>query len=318
MSAYENVIKPRAVRAGATLGIVSPASAAKPELVAMGVEALERLGYRTKVFPHALARGPLYYAGRLEDRLQDLHTAFADDDVDAILCTRGGWGSAELLPFLDRELIRAHPKAFLGYSDHTSLHLWLRNEANLVSFQAPMVAADFAREGGVDLESWRHALSGQEGWTLGAEAGLRVLRPGVAEGELSGGCIAIYAEAIGTPYGARAVGARGRILFLEDIGTKPYQWDRMLLHLRYAGLLDSAHGIVFGDMTQCVAAAEVEFLERAILHSLREFKGPIAIGLRCGHVSAPNITLPLNVRVRLDLSNADKPQMQFLETAVAV
>ncbi len=105
------------------------------------------------------------------------------------------------------------------------------------------------------------------------------------------------------------------ILFLEDIGTKPYQWDRMLLHLRYSGRLETVSGIVFGDMGQCVAAAEMDFLERAILHALRDFEGPIAIGLRSGHVSAPNITLPLNVRVRLDLSSIEKPELQFVEAA---
>lgn len=309
------MVKPRALRAGARLAVLSPASTPVGDKVRLGMARLEALGYVPVLSPHALEKGPLYYAGTLEERLADLHAAFADPTIDGIICTRGGWGSAELLPFLDADLIRANPKVFVGYSDHTSLHCWMQNVANLVTYYAPMVAADFAREDGVDLASWQSCLSRASQWALGAADGLRVLKPGVAEGVLLGGCISILAQSLGTPYAGRA---EDGILFLEDIGTKPYQWDRMLLHLRYAGLLDSAHGIVFGDMTQCVAAAEVEFLERAILHSLREFKGPIAIGLRCGHVSAPNITLPLNVRVRLDLSNADKPQMQFLETAVAV
>ena len=104
----------------------------------------------------------------------------------------------------------------------------------------------------------------------------------------------------------------------DGIGTKPYQWDRMLLHLRYAGVLDGVRGIVFGDMRQCVSAGEEEFLERAILHALRDFEGPIAIGLRCGHVDGANVTLPLGVRVRLDLTEVGNPAMHFLEAAVTV
>jgi muramoyltetrapeptide carboxypeptidase len=92
------------------------------------------------------------------------------------------------------------------------------------------------------------------------------------------------------------------VLFLEDVGTKPYQWDRQLLHLRYAGMLDGVKGIVLGDMTQCVPVGEQELLERAILHALRDFAGPVGIGLRSGHVGAGNVTLPLGVRARLELS----------------
>jgi muramoyltetrapeptide carboxypeptidase len=109
-----------------------------------------------------------------------------------------------------------------------------------------------------------------------------------------------------------------RILFLEDIGTKPYQWDRMLLHLRYAGMLEHVTGIVFGDMRQCVAAEEEIWLEAAILHALADFAGPVAIGLRSGHVEPPNVTVPLGVRVRLELSVEGNPRMDFLESAVAV
>jgi muramoyltetrapeptide carboxypeptidase len=305
--------RPKALQPGATLAVVSPASTPKPELVEQGRARLEELGYRTVLGEHALGRGPLYYAGTKEERIADLHAAFADPAVDGIVCTRGGWGSAELLPHLDVELIRANPKPFIGYSDHTSLHCWLRERANLVSFYGPMCAADFGRANGVDLASWNHALGESATWSLGAADGLRVLRAGTAEGVFDGGCLSIYAEAIGTPFAPLSPAG---ILFLEDIGTKPYQWDRMLLHLRYAGLLEGVQGIVFGDMRQCVSAEENELLERAILHALGDFAGPIAIGLRSGHVSAPNVTLPLGVRARLDLAEAENPRLHFLEAAV--
>lgn len=300
------------------LAVVSPASAAKAELVQAGIARLQELGYTTVLMPHALTRGPLYYAGTVEERVGDLMTAFADPAIDGIICTRGGWGSAELLPHLDVELIRANPKVFIGYSDHTSLHVWLERECGLTTFYGPMVAADFARVDGVDLASWQHALSGNAAWTLGAADGLRVLRDGLAEGRLGGGCLSIFAEALGTPYAALPATADApRILFLEDIGVKPYQWDRMLLHLRYAGMLEHVSGIVFGDMRQCVEEAQMELLDQAILHSLRDFEGPIASGLRSGHVDAPGITLPLGVEVRLDLRERESPRLEFLEAGVA-
>jgi muramoyltetrapeptide carboxypeptidase len=247
------------------------------------------------------------------ERVANLHAAFADDEVDAILCTRGGWGSAELLPLLDKQLIRANPKAFLGYSDQTTLHLWLRNEAELVSFQAPMVAADFSKADGVDLASWRAVLEGLAPWHLGADDGLRVLRSGVAEGELSGGCLAIFVESLGTPWAARA---RGGVLMLEDVGVRAYQWDRMLVHLRHAGLLENVTGIVFGDMGQCGDASERAGIEASILHALRDFGGPIGIGLRSGHVDRGNITLPFGVKVQLDFEDVGSPRMTFVEAAV--
>jgi muramoyltetrapeptide carboxypeptidase len=310
------LVKPAALRVGATLAVLSPASTPKGELVHRGLERLQELGYKTRLSPRALDSGPLYYAGTLEQRLGDLHAAFADPEIDGIVCTRGGWGSAELLPYLDAELIRANPKVFVGYSDHSSLHSWFQNEANLVTFYAPMVAADFGRDDGVDLASWKHALEGDSDWSLGTNDGLKVLRYGIAEGKLLGGCISILTQALGTAYAP--VFGEGTILFLEDIGTKPYQWDRMLLHLRYSGRLEGVKGIVFGDMAQCVAAEEQEYLELAILYSLREFSGPIAIGLRCGHVYGANITLPLGVQVKLDLTDSENPRMDFVEAAVSV
>jgi muramoyltetrapeptide carboxypeptidase len=307
-------IKPRRLKPGSRLAVVSPASAVKPDRVQAGVARLEELGYRVIVMPHVLDRGPLYYAGSAADRASDLMAAFADPMIDGIVCARGGWGSAELLPLMDASVIRANPKVFVGYSDHTALHIWMQRETGLVTFHGPMAAADFSRENGVDLASWSHAIGGDASWSLGASDGLRVLRPGVAEARVAGGCLSIVAESLGTPY-AMPPATEPRILFLEDTGERPYKWDRMLSHLRYASMLENVTGIVFGDMQQCGASEEIALLEPAILHALRDFAGPIAIGLRSGHVDSPNITLPLGVRALLDLSAADNPRLEFLEAA---
>jgi muramoyltetrapeptide carboxypeptidase len=309
-------VKPRVLRAGAMLAVLSPASTPKPDLVHRGIAHLHSLGFKTFLGTHTLDSGPLYYAGTIEERVRDLHDAFANPEIDGIVCARGGWGSAELLPYLDAGLIRANPKVFVAYSDHTSLHCWLHNYANLVTFYGPMVAADFSRDQGADMTSWRSALEGSEPWSVGVAEGLRVLQSGTARGLLNGGCISIFTEGLGTPYTPRV--ESDTILFLEDIGTKPYQWDRMLLHLRYSGLLEKVTGIVFGDMRQCVPPEEEQYLDRAILHALRDFEGPIAIGLRSGHVDRANVTLPLGIAASLDLNDAGNPQMHLLEGAVTI
>jgi len=278
--------------------VVSPASAARAELVERGCERLRGFGYEPVVMPHALDRGPLYYAGTAEDRVADLHAAFADESIEGVICTRGGWGSAELLPLLDRELVRANPKVFVGYSDHTSLQAWFWNECEMPTFYAPMVAADWSKGDGVDERTWRSAVEGDGTWSVGAEDGVRVLREGRAEGRLLGGCLSIVVEALGTPWALKI--EEPTVLFLEDIGTKPYKWDRFLQHLKFAGGLKNVRGIVFGDMSANIEESETELLEAACLHALRDFEGPVTIGLKCGHVERRNRSLPLGAWVTMN------------------
>jgi len=280
------------------VAVVSPASAAKAELVQRGCERLRGFGYEPVVMPHALDRGPLYYAGTAEDRVADLHAAFADESIEGVICARGGWGSAELLPLLDRELVRANPKVFVGYSDHTSLHAWFWNECGMPTFYAPMVAADWSKGDGVDERTWRAAVEGDGVWGVGAEDGVKVLREGKAEGRLLGGCLSIVVEALGTPWALKM--EEPTVLFLEDIGTKPYKWDRFLQHLKFAGGLKNVRGIVFGDMSANIEESETALLEAACLHALRDFEGPVTIGLKCGHVERRNRSLPLGAWVSMN------------------
>jgi muramoyltetrapeptide carboxypeptidase len=277
---------------------VSPASAAKVELIDAGMDRLRAFGYEPVLMPHAKSRGPLYYAGTTQERVSDLHAAFADASIEGIICTRGGWGSAELLPLLDPDLVRANPKVFVGYSDHSSLHTWLWNECGLRTFYAPMVAADWSRTDGVHERTWRAAVQGEGVWRVGAEDGVRVLREGRAEGRLLGGCLSILCEGLGTPWAMRI--EEPCVLFLEDIGTKPYQWDRMLQHLRFAGLLQNVRGIVLGDMSASVEAADLPLLEAACLHALRDFEGPVLIGLQSGHMDRENRSVPLGAWVTMN------------------
>ncbi len=279
------------LRRGSRVAVVSPASSAKRELVESGIDRLRAFGYEPVLMPHALSRGPLYYAGTAAERVADIHEAFADKTIDGILCTRGGWGSAELLPLLDTELIRSNPKVFAGYSDHTSLHAWLWNECALPTFYAPMVAADWSKPDGVDERTWRSALEGNGVWSVSKLNGISLLREGYTEGRLLGGCLSILCEALGTPWALQI--NEPTILFLEDIGTKPYKWDRFLQHLIFAGAMKNVRGIVLGDMSANIEPSEMALMEAACLHALRDFRGPITIGLNCGHVQRRNCSVPL-------------------------
>jgi muramoyltetrapeptide carboxypeptidase len=272
---------------------------------------LRTLGYVPQSADHILTRGPLYFAGTPEMRLRDLHHAFADDEVRAIFSTRGGYGSNYLLEALDLDLIAESAKPLIGYSDLTAVQLWLLDQIELPAFHGPMVAADFAREDGVHLPSLQAALGGQP-YSVGAEEGMRTLHPGRARGTLYGGCLSILVALLGTPYEPQT---EGKLLFLEDLNARPYQIDRMLWQLRQAGKLDGVKGIVFGEMLDCNSpGAAPELLDEVILRVFEDFQGPIAIGLRSGHVSRSNVTLTFGVEAELQAAN--QSELRLLETAV--
>ncbi|HLJ75914.1 MAG TPA: LD-carboxypeptidase [Acidobacteriaceae bacterium] len=307
------LLKPPAVIPDSRIVVVSPASAAQPERITRGLDALRSLGYDAVASEHACGKHPPYFSGTVEERLADLHHAFADPGVAAIICTRGGYGSNYLLERLDLDLIRRHPKPFFAYSDHTSIQTWLLDQLGFVAFHGPMAAADFSVADGVHLPSFQAAIGGGL-VNVGAEQGIRVLRPGRAHGTLYGGCLSLLTAALGTPY---APHTEGKLLFLEDIGVKPYQIDRMLRHLILAGKLEGVRGFIFGEMQHCVSpGADPNLIEDVILHVLADCNVPIGIGLRSGHVSGGNVTLPLGIEAELDL-NGESPALRTLEPAVS-
>jgi muramoyltetrapeptide carboxypeptidase len=307
-------IKPPALRAGDTVGIVAPASNVNRGDLEAGCEALRRAGYRPFYFDSILEKD-LYFAGSLQRRLRELEEMFVREEVRAIVCARGGYGANYLLEALDLEQIKAHPKIFVGYSDLTTLLTYFADAAGLVTFHGPMVAKDWLHEDGVDLASWQSALAGTSAWelNLGASSGVSGLVEGVAEGELYGGCLSILVASLGTPYEIRT---EGTILFLEDLAAKPFQIDRMLMQLKLAGKLNGLRGIVFGEMRDCVQTANQGYtLEEVVLRVVRELGVPVAYGVRSGHVTAGNITLPIGVRVRLSVRGA-QVSLKILEGAV--
>ncbi|HEX6496453.1 MAG TPA: LD-carboxypeptidase [Acidobacteriaceae bacterium] len=289
------------------LAVVAPASNADPEKVLRGVERLRALGHTVTLMPHALTQAWPYFAATPEQRLEDLHMAFADPEIDAVICIRGGYGSNYLLEGLDLELLRRNPKPFIGYSDHTAIATWMMDQAGVPVLHGPMVAADFSRGDGVDLLSFAAALGG-EAYRLASESGLRALQPGNARGVLYGGCMSLLTASLGTPFAAQT---EGKLLFLEDLGEKPYQIDRMLRHMKMAGKLEGVTGIIFGEMLECASpGAPADLLERVILTVLDWFSGPIAYGLRSGHVSRSNVSLPFGAEAEL-VTSAETAELRI-------
>jgi muramoyltetrapeptide carboxypeptidase len=302
--------KPLTLRPGDKVGIVAPASNIKRELLEAGCDGLRRAGYEPFYFDSILDRD-LYFAGTVERRVHELEQMFVRDDIRAIVCARGGYGANYLPERLNPAKIAPHPKIFVGYSDLTALLTCFADNARFVSFHGPMVTKDFAVAGGVDFESWHHALGGATDWQIGEESGAKPLVRGTAEGILYGGCLSILVATLGTPH---EIHPAGTILFLEDLAAKPYQIDRMLMQLKLGGRLKDVRGIVFGEMLDCRQSPDQDYtLEEVILRIVGDLGIPVAFGLRSGHVSRANITLPFGVQARLEVGT--RVNLHIMEAA---
>lgn len=302
------------LRPGATVGIVAPASSFVRQDFEAGCDALRRMEYKV-VFDETIFDRDLYFAGSSERRVRELESMFARADVDAIVCARGGYGANYLLPLLDVNRIVSHPKILVGYSDITSLMTYLYDAVGLVTFHGPMVAKDFAKQDGIEPDSWAAALTGSHpNFNFAADSATQALVEGSAEGVLYGGCLSMLAASLGTPY---EIHTDGTILFIEDVATKPYQIDRMLMQLKMAGKLSGVRGIIFGEMLDCVQPGnQAHTLQEVIMRIVGDFGIPVAYGLRSGHVSRANITLPLGVTADLRVRDTSV-SLTILEAATS-
>lgn len=306
-------IKPDHLNPGDTIGIVAPASAPPdPKAIDFSVQALERLGFKPKLSANARKRWG-FLAGTDRERASDLMKMFADRKVKAILCVRGGYGSARLLPLLDYSAIRRNPKIFIGYSDITSLHCALLTQSNLISFHGPMLNSDFIKDDLPDftLQSFLRTL------TQPRAAGsichrykrktVSILRRGMVSGQLIGGNISLLCTTLGTPF---QPSFKNKILFFEDLDEVPYRFDRMLTHLLNAGVLQQVAGIAIGINANCEdpKAKTTKEYRQTMLDVFKErllpLKVPIVAGLPFGHIPL-NATLPIGVRVTLDAVKGD-------------
>ncbi len=306
-------IKPDRLSPGDTVGIVAPASAPPdPESIDRAVEALKGFGFKTSLAPNLRKRWG-FLAGNDRERAGDLMRMFQERNVRAIVCVRGGYGTARLLPLLDYPAIRANPKIFVGYSDIASLHCALLAKADLVSFHGPMLNSDLvnARLPDFTLRSFQRTLlhSSPAGSICQGYRGktVSVLRRGIASGQLVGGNLSVLCTTLGTEY---QPSFKRKILFFEDLDEPPYRIDRMLTHLLNAGVLRQAAGVAVGINKNCVdpRARRAREYRQTVLDVLKErllpLKVPVVVGLPFGHVPH-NATLPIGIRATLDGINGD-------------
>jgi muramoyltetrapeptide carboxypeptidase len=313
-AAAHKLVRLPALRLGDTVGIVAPASNIKQADLEAGCEALRRAGYKAFYLGSILERD-LYFAGTPDRRARELEEMFSRDDVRAILCARGGYGSNYLLNGLNLEIVKAYPKIVIGYSDITSLLTYLVDATGQAVFHGPMAAKDWAHSDGVQMSSWQLALSNSEPWDVPLNSEVAGLADGDAEGVLYGGCLSILVASLGTPY---EIQTEGKMLFLEDIAAKPFQIDRMLMQLKLSGHLNSVRGIIFGEMVECAQSQSQDYtLPQVIQRVVGDLGVPVAFGVRSGHTTTGNITLPFGVRSRLSVSEG-RVALKILESAIAV
>ena len=313
MSPSENLVKPRSLQPGDTIGIVAPASPIQRSMLDAGCQFLREAGYRTFYFDN-IFHEDMYFAGPPDQRARDIEEMFERDDVSAVICARGGYGANYVLPYLNLERLKKYPKIFMGYSDVTSLLTWM-NDAGLVVFHGPMVTKDFANQNGVHWPTFQACVSGRANWALDTKSipDFRAIVRGSAEGVLYGGCLSLLVASIGTRYEFQPA---EKILFMEDVAAKPYQIDRMLMQMKLAGKFEGVRGIVFGEMMDCAQPGGQNYsLEEVIRRILRDLRIPVAFGLPSGHVAYGNVSLPFGVRVSLTADYDEGVRLEFLEAA---
>lgn len=308
------MLKPKALKFGNTIGIISPSSPTAEENIQKAYDTLVEMGFKVKMGKSPYERYG-YLSGTDDIRAEDINNMFRDTEVDGIICMRGGYGTPRILELIDYEIIRNNPKVFVGYSDITALHIAFNQIANLVTYHGPMISSDMI-DGFSDIskESLLNTIMGFVGQgdrscvpNISSEE-IITINGGIAEGSIIGGNLSLIASTIGTPY---EIDVKGKILFIEEISEEPYRIDRMLNQLKLSGKLDEAEGIILGDFNDCGPKKHNESLslEQVINYYIKPVGKPAIYNFQSGHCT-PMITLPLGVRVRLD---AEKKEIIILE-----
>ncbi|NUQ26425.1 MAG: LD-carboxypeptidase [Saprospiraceae bacterium] len=302
---FASLRKPARLKTGDLVGLITPGSYISDESLQKAVQNIENMGFRVKLSPHIREqRG--FIAGEDRQRLDDLHGMFADKEVAAVWCARGGYGCSRLLPAIDYKLIAQNPKVLIGYSDVTALLQAVFLQTGLVGFHGPVAASDFTDYTKAQLTAV--LIEGKAGHLIApAEGNLAELNPayqpflispGIAGGPLMGGNLSLLAALAGTPYQADVA---GKLLFIEEVGEKPYRIDRMLTQLRQAWPLHRAAGIVLGIFEDCEPKADD--LSLSLPDTLKDRLGdlgiPVAYGFSFGHISH-QCTLPLGIQATMD------------------
>ena len=303
---------PAALKPGDRIAVVSPASPFSRDEFDAGVAEIERLGFVAVYDDSVFAREAAYLSGSAEVRAEAFLRYWRDPTVAALIAVRGGFGSAHLLPLLDRAVLTATPKLFIGYSDNTALLSWLTCGCGITALHGPMLERRLSRgAAGYDESTFMALLQGGRGLVL-APDGLVVLNEGSATGPLFGGTLTQLAASLGTPYAFDP--PDGCVLFIEDVNERPYRLDRLLTQVAQAGILRRAAALVFGEMRGC-DEPERDVTARTVIDRLtREFAGPVLFGFPSGHTVGPCWTLPLGVRVQV--STRSRPAILVEESPV--
>ncbi|MBN1350404.1 LD-carboxypeptidase [candidate division KSB1 bacterium] len=298
------VLYPPQLKAGATVGIVSPSSPPSDEKkFQTGLDYLQQKGFKVVVGEHCLSRYG-YLAGLDVERAEDLNQMFRNPEIDAIICSRGGYGAPRILHLIDYEAIKANPKIFVGYSDITALQQAIYAKTGLVTFSGPMVAVEMGRgiESFTEKQFWPLLTNdGPDYLSLNSTApyDFDILKPGIAEGRLMGGCLSVLAGIIGTPYMPEY---RDTILILEDIDEEPYSIDRNLSHLKAAGIFEQVRGIIFGQFLDSEPEDPSKpslTIEQVVGDLIADLSIPVIMNYAYGH-GMQKYTIPIGGKVRLN------------------
>jgi muramoyltetrapeptide carboxypeptidase len=307
------LLKFRPVRRGGRVAIVAPASAFEHPQLAAGVAELERIGLRA-VYDETLFERGIFTAGPAALRAKAMMRAFEELGADAVLAVRGGYGSMEVLPFLDVDRIRRARLAFIGFSDVTAVHSFLNATVGMTSIHGPMIQARLAKgRDAYDADLFLRALDVQPLGELIAES-VEVLQAGEACGTLVGGTLTQLLASLETPYVFQP--PQPHVLFVDDVGERPYRIHRMLTQLRMSGRLSAASALVFGQMPECDEPGGEITARDAIVDFISGFSGPILYGFPSGHTTTPLMTLPFGVRARV-LAGRGSPRLVIEEAAAA-
>lgn len=311
-----SLLRPPALHPGDTLAIISPAGATptppnQPDPFEQGQALLEAAGFQVKLMPNARHQ-KLYLAGTDDERLADLHAAFADPSVQGILCARGGYGTMRLLPEIDFNLIRRNPKALIGFSDITALLIACYQQSGLVGFYGPMLTSNLIQpHQEYSFNQLFQLVQGQTSfpYPVPNRNTYRCYRPGLAQGPLIGGNLSLLTALCGTPFQPQTA---GHILFIEDWHEKYYTLDRQFQQLRMAGLLEGITGLLLADFSEIETEPE-QSLEDFLAELTHFLRVPVGFGFSVGH-GEQTATLPIGTLAEF---NATTGRLTLLESPLA-
>ena len=316
----QELIKPKALREGDTIGLITPGSFIEDEDLEKAIGNIKSLGFKVKLSKN-IRKQRGYTAGTREERIDDLHTMFSDSDVDGVWCARGGYGCTGLLPLIDFDLIKNNPKVFIGYSDITVLHLAIFKKTGLVTFHGPVASSTFSeystkyfKELLMSTEIPPKVYPSEYNDEKGEENIFfkpKIISKGEAEGKLIGGNLSLISAMAGTEW---SINYEDKLLFIEDIGEAPYRIDRMLIQIDQNQSLNKASGIILGVFEDCEKPEDEPSLELAQMFddNMQGVSKPVSYGFSIGHIR-DQFTLPMGIKAKM---NAEERTIEFLESAV--